>query len=217
MSDVPHFPEPSYAKQPGESPKAYAAFALYRDMGAGRTIRTVATAIYGVQVKHSIRTVFGWSSKFNWVGRVGQYDAWLDMVAHGAVEDHERIRATDYAARREELRSRSFDNEERAASLESTFIARLEEAVRDLPVIRTTVEAEDAGGNPVVYRMYPATPNADLTIQRLHKIATRAEPTKVALTDPTGEHEHGRSPEELDKEFEEAFGTSDEVADADEE
>lgn len=193
-----------WEKQEGETPKAYAAFQIYRDLGVQRSLAKCAETYYGA--RKNLAQMGVWSSRFNWVERVGHYDAWLDMVARGAVEDHERSRAADYAARREELRSRSFDNEERAANLEATFIGRLEEAVRDLPVIKTTVEAEDADGNPVVYRMYPATPNADLTIQRLHKIATRAEPTKVALTDPTGEHEHGRSPEEIDKEFEDAFG-----------
>ena len=179
-----------------ETPKAYRAFGLYRDIGPGRTLRAVAETLYGVRWKYGLRTVEKWSSRFDWVARARAYDDHLELVARQAVEEHERSRAADLAARREDLRVKNFENEEKAAELQARVLAEIE---RMGFVRRRAVRVED--GRPVEYVIEPAVGSLDLAAQRLHKIAKASEPTKVAPTDPTGEFEFGKSPEEIDEEF----------------
>lgn len=65
-----------WERQPGETAKAFEAFALYRDMGATRSVRNVA------QVLHKSSTQIGrWSSAFNWPERATAWDAEQDRRA----------------------------------------------------------------------------------------------------------------------------------------
>lgn len=70
---------------------------------------------------------------------------------------------------------------------------------RSSPLVRTRVTSED--GRPVEYVVESAVGPLDLAAQRLHKIAKGSEPEKLALTDPSGEHEHGRNVEDIEREF----------------
>ncbi len=194
-------PEPGELRSGG---KPWEAFKVYRDLGPVRTLRAVAEALYGERSKYGKRTVEKWSSKFDWVERARAFDNWLEMRDRAAVEAHINERAADYAARREELRLLNFKNEERAAEQVSRVIEQIEKT----PLVRSrTVRVED--GRAVEYVIESAVGPMDLAAQRLHKIAKGSEPEKLALTDPTGEREHGRSAEDIDREFEEAFGPFD--------
>lgn len=62
----------SYERQPKESPRAFAAFAAYRDMGAARSIEKVREKLdkksgYSRQLQE-------WSSVHRWVERAREYD-----------------------------------------------------------------------------------------------------------------------------------------------
>ena len=68
-------PEP-WERQEGETPKAWEAFCVYRDMGIDRSLRKV------VQHLNKSLTVIGeWSSKYDWVERVAAWDAEQDRIA----------------------------------------------------------------------------------------------------------------------------------------
>lgn len=194
-----------FERQPEEKPRHYAAFALYRDLGAGRSLRTVAEALYGVRWKYGKRTVEKWSSRFDWVARAGAYDDWRELERRSAVEEHETKIAADYAGRRQELRRLNIENEERAANQTSRILDELERT----PLKTLRVSRTDNDGKPVEYIVESGVGPLDLAASRLHRLAKASEPTKVAPTDPTGEHEHGKSSEEIDREFEEAFATRD--------
>lgn len=90
-------------RQPGETSKAYEAFSIYRDMGANRTVRSVAE-----HLSKSGTLIAGWSGKHDWVARAAAFDsipgkamaeAYADMAARIA-EQHDRL-ATKLAARLE--------------------------------------------------------------------------------------------------------------------
>jgi hypothetical protein len=67
MSTRPPHPGPG-ERQPGESPKAFAAFRTYVDLGPGRT-----TAEVGRRLGHSsARQAQTWSSRWRWVERVSE-------------------------------------------------------------------------------------------------------------------------------------------------
>jgi len=74
-----------WEKQPGETAKAFAAFQIYRDMGAYRTIDKTAQAL---NKRLGYRTTLGkWSSGYSWVARCEAYDLHLDELRRRAVEE----------------------------------------------------------------------------------------------------------------------------------
>ena len=77
---MPKRQEPEFApceQQPGESAKAFEAFAIYRDMGAERSLRKLTQ-----QLHKNLTTIRDWSVKWNWQERVRAYDRDLDRQAH---------------------------------------------------------------------------------------------------------------------------------------
>ena len=65
-----------WERQENETDKSFHAFCMYRDMGPSRTIAKVAFEL-GHKGK---KVVTDWSSKFNWVQRVGVYDSEQDRL-----------------------------------------------------------------------------------------------------------------------------------------
>lgn len=65
-----------WERQTGETEKAYEAFAMYRDMGPGRTISAVVT-----QLGKSRCLIDRWRVNWNWHERVRQYDAEIEKEA----------------------------------------------------------------------------------------------------------------------------------------
>ncbi|MDR1439920.1 MAG: hypothetical protein LBJ10_07910 [Clostridiales bacterium] len=66
-----------WERQPGEGAKAFAAFAAYRDMGAGdRSIRKVAQ-----NLAKSATAIKEWSARWEWQNRCAAWDAELDRLA----------------------------------------------------------------------------------------------------------------------------------------
>lgn len=68
--------EALWEQQPGESSKAFEAFATYRDMGTERSIRKVAQ-----QLNKSNALIARWSKSYGWPERVRAYDRELDRQA----------------------------------------------------------------------------------------------------------------------------------------
>lgn len=83
--------------QPGESARAYAAFEIYRDMGAGRSITKVAQF-----QNRGIAQLGEWSRQRSWVYRAACWDA-----------EQRRLAAEDRTTKRKE----AVDREGRVASL----------------------------------------------------------------------------------------------------
>ena len=65
-----------WERQPEETPKAFEAFCVYRDLGAERSI-----AKAGKQLGKNRVTLEGWSSKYEWVKRCAAWDAEQDRIA----------------------------------------------------------------------------------------------------------------------------------------
>lgn len=77
---MPKRQEPDIApweQQPGESAKAFEAFAIYRDMGVERSVRKVTQ-----RLNKSLTLIGKWSSAYNWPERARAYDRDLDRQAH---------------------------------------------------------------------------------------------------------------------------------------
>lgn len=74
-------PKKIYDRQAGESDKAFEAFAVYRDMGAARSVDAVSQ-----KLSKSRSLIARWSSDFNWVERVSAYDDFVDTQARKQLE-----------------------------------------------------------------------------------------------------------------------------------
>jgi hypothetical protein len=101
-----------WERQPGEPPKAYAAFCIYRDTDPSK--RGYGACIKAQNYNNPtsrLRVWAGWSSRYHWVERVAAYDKYKD----------EQGRLTDLQAIKE-MRTRHIDE---ARALQSKAIARL--------------------------------------------------------------------------------------------
>lgn len=188
---------------------------MYRDMGPSRSLRAVSDVLYGPRRPHGKRTVEGWSSRFDWVARVTALDDYHDMLRRDVVEEHARRTADELAGRREALRGKIFENEERAARMTERLLEHLEHS----PLVVERWE-EDENGTRIMHVTEPVLGvSFDLAASRLHKISASSQPQKIAPTDPTGEHEYGQDPEAIDREFDELLASAgidaEEIDDAD--
>lgn len=80
-------PEP-WERQPNETPRAYEAFTVYRDLGRGRSIAKAARKEGKAKV-----TWEKWSRANNWVERVAAWDAEQDRISRQAqLDDIKKMR-----------------------------------------------------------------------------------------------------------------------------
>jgi hypothetical protein len=84
-----------------ETPKAYEAFCIYRDLGPGRTIPAVQ-AEYSKSPSY-IRQLHEWSSKYDWVDRAAAYDVMVDEKRVEASIDKAVRAAAKHASAAEKL------------------------------------------------------------------------------------------------------------------
>lgn len=80
-------PEP-WERQDNEGEEAFEAFQKYRDMGVGRSLSAVA------QQLHKSKTLMGrWSSEYNWVDRIKEWDREQDRILRlQQIEDIKNMR-----------------------------------------------------------------------------------------------------------------------------
>jgi hypothetical protein len=79
-----------WEQQPGESARAFAAFAAYRDRGPRRSLRAAAQTFYGRTTAALERQLDKWSRAFCWVERANAWDQHLDAEARRAQEEARR-------------------------------------------------------------------------------------------------------------------------------
>lgn len=74
-----------YAPMPDETPKAFDAFRIYRDMGKIRTLDKVVLEL------HKSKTLIArWSTKYNWTERIFFYDLDQETETRNIFEDINR-------------------------------------------------------------------------------------------------------------------------------
>lgn len=98
-----------WERQPEETVQAFAAFTVYRDQGASRSIAKVAQ-----ECRKSASLLYRWSSQQSWVGR-----------AHGFDSEQDRVWLT---ARRELLRKSA----QRNAKIAAAAMSRVAEKIMTL-------------------------------------------------------------------------------------
>lgn len=93
----------SFDRLPGETPKAFAAFRVFLNMGPDRSTRKVGRKI------GKNRTLIGeWSSRWQWQERAAAYDAAQVVKEQAAIDEQQRKDAKKWADRAQAHRERSF-------------------------------------------------------------------------------------------------------------
>lgn len=109
----------------GESARAFACFAVFRDLGPERTLRSAAGLFYGKEdgpTRGELDTVKRWSAAHDWMERVRHYDSWLQMERRDAIQRHTAERADEFARRESELREKALTIREMAAEKSLTML-----------------------------------------------------------------------------------------------
>lgn len=70
-----------WERQPGETEKAYEAFLVYKNMGAGRTIVAV-----GRRLSKSRQLMTRWATRYNWKERVQAFDRENERIEQGRIQ-----------------------------------------------------------------------------------------------------------------------------------
>jgi hypothetical protein len=107
MSSI-HQPQP-WEHQPGESPRAFAAFCAYRNLGPLRSLRAAAEAFYGRLSASVVRQMQTWSGTFNWVERSDAWDLHLDAEARQAKVKAQREMAERHAQEARGLQAKALE------------------------------------------------------------------------------------------------------------
>lgn len=181
----------------GETPRAFSAFTVYRDLGPDRSLARAAEAFYRGRTAAKVRQLETWSSRHRWRDRVAAYDRWLD--------------AQLVARRREEHLAMA---ERHASTARSTLdlvagqlvaLVKLEE--KRLAAIE---EADPADLDPALLKpVVPAT-----SLARLLDVGVRVERLSAGLaTDLVGEADvEELTDEELERILEGGAGDDDEAS-----
>lgn len=155
-----------FEQRPDESAQAFAAFAVYRDMQADRSLAHVAQ-------KHgkSIATLTKWSTKHNWVARARSYDAALDARARLATEKQAILQRREMlAAHADEARSLR----RIAKQIIDDFERRFNEKVETLKWVPS----------PDFLKLVLQLPKILETAQQLERLATGEMPTNLEPPKP---------------------------------
>jgi hypothetical protein len=99
----------AFEQLPKESAKAFAAFSLYLNLGAERSLAAVAQ-----KLSKSEQLLKRWSAKFDWPARVAAHAAHLAVVERGAIEATARGKAAEWEKRETQLRETEWSMHERA-------------------------------------------------------------------------------------------------------
>ena len=97
-----------FEQRPGESDKAFAAFAMYLSMGAQR-----ATAAVAKQLAKSEQLVRRWSARWQWLDRVAAHAEYLSRVEREATEALARGKSAEWLTRQQTLRETEWEMHEK--------------------------------------------------------------------------------------------------------
>jgi len=99
---IPRQSSPPWERQPGETPRAFRAFACYRDLGPWRSLDAVGRCLYPGRRPGRKRAATGrlqdWSRHYHWFARAAAWDAELARAAREASADARRRMAERHAA-----------------------------------------------------------------------------------------------------------------------
>lgn len=171
MQPTPTTPPPPWDKQPGDTPKAWNAFTIYRDLGPSRTLAAAA-----LQMGRNRQTLADWSARHAWQFRVEAWDREQDRIKREA-----SLRALAAMADRQAQQAMLAQTVASAAA--RSFLER-SRGVNPAELFRITVTAEDGTTSEVdmpLHELYDLALNGARVLpaaQQAERLA-RGEPTEI--------------------------------------
>lgn len=134
-------PQPArWERQPTDTNKAYAGFAIYRDAGPMRSLRKAAAVLYGHDgdvskvTSSQINQMRVWSTGNAWVARVEAWDAYLDEVSRTEQVESAKHMRRQYGEVCANLRSKLMRSAQALADSDDALTP--EQVARLLPVVQ---------------------------------------------------------------------------------
>jgi hypothetical protein len=94
----------AYERLPAESPQAFEAYKVYRDMGPGRSRKLV-----GERLGKDVSLMSRWQGRHSWVERARERDEYIDSIKQQAIDEYAREQAVTMAAREQEIQTTLLD------------------------------------------------------------------------------------------------------------
>lgn len=110
-----------FEQQPRESDKAFAAFKTYLELGAQRSLATVAE-----KLGKSKTMMERWSRRFDWPARVQAHGAHLAVVEREAIESLALEKAVDWSKVHEAVKVAEWQRHKKLIALADEMLARWE-------------------------------------------------------------------------------------------
>lgn len=188
-----------WEQQPGETPAAWRAFCVYRDLGPGRSIDAAWKKHTGQQasLKRAARRWFTWSVAYGWEARTREYDAHIER------ETRQRAEVETIKRRAEMLRKHQQAGELlRARGVEYFAAQKVDDGRTAIAAVKTGIDVErQAEGLPTwVVELLNADESdlrrqaTELDARRRAALALDPETAGDALSVRAGRNGHG-SPE----------------------
>jgi hypothetical protein len=102
---------------PGETPRAFAAFKVFFELGHARSLPAVAD-----QLGENLSTVKKWSGRYQWFRRIADFDAGLLQQQVAARLEDSREQAADWSRRAREWRDLEWDSARKLRAAAQCFL-----------------------------------------------------------------------------------------------
>ena len=168
MHDLNSSTQPSWERLPNETPRAYHAFCIFRDLGPDRSQDKAYARDCDERGRKPAKAPGSWSKwsiKYKWVERAEAYDDWLDEEKRNqeaAAREEHQLELSKFARK---IFHERIDRREELCSL-------LKKA-SNVPLSKLTQTKKDAAGAKIVTQLGPNNPGqvADLndSIGRLER------------------------------------------------
>lgn len=190
ISPPPQQPLNPWDKQPKESTKAYTAYCIYQNMGLKRSLQKTAEKFYSKNTSN-LRQISTWSSKFNWVERVGTWEREQENIKQEAHREALEKMATRHARAATQLqrkalkRLKDIQPEELNPKDTLNYIteaAKLERSARGAPDHKIEHSGEIKTHETELERMIAANPKTKAKINDILTELSTAESGGVRLS-----------------------------------
>lgn len=115
---------PIYERLENETPKAWEAFCIYRNMGRSRTLERVVK-----ELQKSLQQIGKWSSTYKWVERVAAFDADQEAINREILINQNII---EHKRKLEKLRKEDEELGNAARATQAILLQKLQKRAKDL-------------------------------------------------------------------------------------
>ena len=123
-----------FPRFPGETPRAYAAFRAFFELGHARSLQAVAD-----KLGETIGSIKNWSSRYDWTERIHAFNSGLLQRQAESLAETERKHAADWTQRLARFREQQWDVSQKLVAAAQCFLESFgEEDVRRMTLAQVS-------------------------------------------------------------------------------